>query len=89
MSLNPNCLVPSGDSSDKKTAPVSDLSHYEKHCLAAYEKDPAFQDESLLSKYTNRNSLWWAPGNTLIIPNADELRQDVMREMHDSPHSGQ
>ena len=35
---------PSSDSSDKETAPVSDLSHYEKRCVAALEKDLAFQD---------------------------------------------
>ena len=29
-----------------------------------------------------------APGDKLVIPDADGLRQDVMREMHDSPHSG-
>ena len=76
------------DSSDKETVPVSDLSHFQKRCAAAYEMDPAFQDESWFSKCTNRHGLWWAPGDKLMIPGADDLRLDLMREMHDSPHDG-
>ena len=76
------------DFSDKETAPVSALSHCQKRCAAAYEKDPAFQDESLSSRYTNRYGLWWAPGDNLAIPDADDLRLDLMREMHDSPYAG-
>ena len=38
---------------------------------------------SLLSNYTDRNGLRWAPGDNLVRPNADELRQDVMHKMHD------
>ena len=49
---------PDGDSSGQENAPVVDLSHYQKRCAAAYGKDPAFQDESLLSQYTNRHGLW-------------------------------
>ena len=76
------------DSSDKETAPVSDLSDFQKRCAAAYEKDPALQDESLSSRYTNRFGLWWAPGDKLAIPDADDLRLDLLREMHDSPYAG-
>ena len=94
MSLNLTCLhlhpTPhtDDDSSDKETVPVSDLSHFQKPCAAAYEKDPAFQDESLLSKYNNKHGLWWAPGDKLVIPDADGLRLDLMREMHESSHAG-
>ena len=79
---------PDYDTSDKEDAPVTDLSHFQKRCAAAYEKDPAFQDESLLSQFTHRHGLWWAPGDKLVIPDVDDLRQEVMREMHDSAHSG-
>ena len=46
------------------------ISLSEMRCAAAYEKDPAFQDESLLSKYTNRHRLWCASGDKLVIPAA-------------------
>lgn len=36
---------PGLDASDEEAAPISDLSHYEQCCLAAYEKDPAFLHE--------------------------------------------
>ncbi|KAA6427584.1 MAG: hypothetical protein FRX49_02247 [Trebouxia sp. A1-2] len=44
-----------------ETAPVSALSHFQKRCVAAYEKDPLFKDESNLKQYTCRHGLWWAP----------------------------
>ena len=40
------------------------------------------------SQYTDRHGLWWAPGDKLVVPDADSLRQDVLREMHDSPYAG-
>ena len=79
---------PDFDSSVQETAPVADLSHFQKRCASAYEKDPVFKDESLLSQYTNRHGLWWSPNDTLVIPDADDLRQYVMSEMHDSPYAG-
>ena len=78
---------PDIDSSVEETAPT-DFSLFQKCCAAGYEKDADFQDESLLRQYTNRHGLWWAPGDVLVVPNADALRQDVLREMHESPHAG-
>ena len=40
------------DSSVQETAPVSALSHFQKRCAAAYEKDPLFKDESNLKLYS-------------------------------------
>ncbi|KAA6422094.1 MAG: hypothetical protein FRX49_07845 [Trebouxia sp. A1-2] len=37
-----------GQAYTKETAPVSALSHFQKRCAAAYEKDPLFKDESNL-----------------------------------------
>lgn len=86
--LSASASVADGDSRDEENVPVSDLSGYQKPCVAAYAKDPVFQDESLFSQYTNRHGLCWAPGDKLVISDADDLRQDVLREMHDSPYSG-
>ena len=68
--------------------PFVPLSDFQKRCTAAYGKDPMFQDESLLRQYDHRHGLWWAPHDVLVIPDADALRQEVLREIHDSPHSG-
>ena len=76
------------DSSVQETAPASALSHFQKRCAAAYEKDPLFKDESFLAQYTNRHGLWWAAGDKLVIPDVDALRQNVIRECHDAPHAG-
>ena len=77
------------DSTLQEAVHVAALSQFQKQCAAAYEKDPAFQGDSLLSQYKHRNGHWWAHGDKLIISDADVLRREVLREMHDSPpHAG-
>lgn len=56
--LPASASVADGDSRDEENFPVSDLSHYQKRCVAAYEKDLAFLHESSLSQDTNRHGLW-------------------------------
>ena len=89
---------PDIDSSDEETAPrtateasvpFADLSHFQQLCcIAAYDKYSMFQDESLVRREDHRHGLWWATHDVLVVPDAEALRQDLLCEMHDSPHSG-
>lgn len=59
---------PDDDSSAEETAPITDFSEFKRHCAVGYENDPAIQNESMLSQYTNRHGLCWAPGDVLVVP---------------------
>ena len=67
--------------------PGSLLFDFQRRCAAAYHKDPACADGSYHKLYTERHGLWWH-GDKLVIPDADALRQYVLREMHDAPSGG-
>lgn len=43
---------------------------------------------SNLSEYTNKDGLWWTDSNQLVVPDAFNLRQFMLSEMHDSPYRG-
>ena len=61
---------------------------FQRLCVEAYAKGPAFQDVSFTHQYTLKHGLWWAPHDVLVLPDADALRQKVMHEMHGSPLAG-
>ena len=63
------------------------LFDFQRRCAAAYDKDPACTDGSYHNLYTERHGLWWRD-DKLVIPDADALRQYVLREMHDAPSGG-
>ena len=73
--------------SDSCQPPGSLLFDFQRRCAAAYHKDPACADGSYHKLYTERHGLWWH-GDKLVIPDADALRQYVLREMHDAPSGG-
>jgi len=68
--------------------PDSDLTEFQQKCIAGYAKDPYFSDELRLSHLTKLKDLWWSNSDKLVIPDAFDLRQLVMCEMHDSPYRG-
>ena len=41
-----------------------------------------------MSHLTTLQGLWWSNTDKLVIPDAFDLRQSVMCEMHDSPYRG-
>ncbi len=68
--------------------PDSDLTEFQQKCIAGYAKDPYFSDELKLSHLNKLKGLRWSHTDKLVIPDAFDLRQFVVCEMHDSPYRG-
>ena len=66
----------------------SDLTEFQKKCIAGYAKDTYFSDEQKLCHVTKLKGMWWSDADKLVIPDAFGLRQVIMCEMHDSPYRG-
>ena len=64
------------------------LTEFQKSCIAGYAKDPYFSDEQELCHLTKLKGMWWLNTENLVIPDAFDLRQCIMCEMHDSPYRG-
>ena len=67
-------------------APV-ELTAFQQRCVAGYAEDPYFRDEQNAVDKTLRQGLWWV-GDRLVIPDVSNLRETVIREMHDPPYKG-
>ena len=67
---------------------ISELTKFQQKCIAGYAKDDYFSDERKLSHLNKLKGLWWSNTDKLVIPDAFDLRQFVMCEIHDSPHRG-
>ena len=68
-----------------ESEPESSVSNFQQRWADAYCKDPDYASYS--EHYTELDGLWYL-GDKLVIPDADALRQYVLCELHDSPHSG-
>ena len=62
----------------------SDLTVFQKKCIAGYAKDPYFTDEQKLCHLTKLNCMWWSNADKLVILDAFDSRQFIMCEMHDT-----
>ena len=62
---------------------------WEARLTAGYLKDPMFQDAEAIKRYElrNHNDLWYE-GQSLVIPDADDLRAEALYSMHDHPAAG-
>jgi hypothetical protein len=52
-----------------------------------YDKDPWFNDEAHTRPFTRHNGLWYSK-DRIVVPNALEVRNHILYEMHDAPYSG-
>jgi len=53
----------------------------------AYSKDPSFSSAASANGLEPEGALWYKAGK-VVMPDADNLRQELMLERHDSPCSG-
>ena len=67
--------------------PDSDSTEFQQKRIVGYAKDLCLSDELKLS-HNKLQGLWWSNTDKLAIPDAFDLRQFVMYEMHDSPYRG-
>ncbi len=54
---------------------------------AEYEKDPWFASEANTKDLEQYNGLWLKEGK-VVVPHADDLRTQLITELHDCPYSG-
>ena len=70
--------------------PVLELSEHfalREHIIQGYIKDPWFADASNVSQLVNRQGLYWKH-SAVAIPDHANLRQQLMRELHNTPCAG-
>jgi RNase H-like domain found in reverse transcriptase/Reverse transcriptase (RNA-dependent DNA polymerase)/Integrase zinc binding domain/Chromo (CHRromatin Organisation MOdifier) domain/Retroviral aspartyl protease/Integrase core domain len=63
----------------------------EQRIRAGYLTDPRFKDDQWTQKeLLSHDGLWYsrAKPNVIAVPNVKEIKQDIMRELHDCPYSG-
>ena len=64
------------------------MTEFEQKCFDGYAIHPYFSDASHLDEMIKLRGLWWSSAKQLIIPDAFDLRQLILCEMHDSPYRG-
>jgi hypothetical protein len=55
--------------------------------MAAYARDPWYQDPANTARLTHKAGLWWQNGK-LMVPADRNIISDILREAHDAPYSG-
>ena len=58
-----------------------------KRVRAAYERDPWFSLKTNTDQLSRMDQLWFK-GEALAVPDGDDLRQECLRQCHDSPYAG-
>ena len=62
-------------------------SGFKERVCAAYRGDPNFVNVDFTKDLTFKDGLWFKD-QTVVVPKVGNLRQECMREMHDTPLSG-
>lgn len=62
-------------------------SGFKERVCAAYRGDPNFVNADFTKDLTFKDGIWFKD-QTLVVPKVGNLRQECMREMHDTPLSG-
>ena len=81
--------MPSYDSEPEQSeSPVAgDGSGFKERVCAAYRGDPNFVNGEFTKQLVLKDGLWFKD-QALVLPKVGNLRQECMRELHDTPLSG-
>lgn len=63
------------------------LVSWQQKLADGYEKDKWFAEPANTKDLVFQDGLWYKD-NSVVVPDADDLRKQVMQELHDSPFSG-
>ena len=80
----------SDSESDEDNVPVNNMPpimSWPEKIKNAYAKDPAFADPAFTAELVGEDGLWYKE-HKIMIPDADDLRKQLLHELHDSPYSG-
>ena len=82
-----DAVTESAVSVDHNPVSLGAESDFKARVRAAYVGDSCFVDGNFVKDLTRKDDLWFA-GQALVVPKVANLRQECMRELHDTPFSG-
>jgi hypothetical protein len=64
------------------------MQDWRNRLIASYAADSWFSDISNTASHTLDEGLWYDADGRMVIPDADNIRRQLMADLHDSPYAG-